>query len=1172
MTMGSVASRAWIVVAAAVAMTASCSSEPAPVPARLPDVASVGRHVAPASELRGAMRSAAHAFRSEAGAFASGGSTFEATVDKTGAIAMLPRLPRAVGARLGLETVLVARGAHVLASGPGVATQHDDGSVVVQRSSVVERVSADDDGVEQSWTFARAPEGAGDLVVAIAGAGQRFTTSTEHGLHFASAGAGLGVRYGAATWVDATGARTTIAPRWVDGRILLVVPDSVVARSRFPAVLDPTITAEKETDTPAGGGSAASGQQYSPWIAAGSPGNGYLAVWYDYRGVRPAIFGARIKSDGTVQDTTGIAIATGVGYTNPRVYSNGNGYLVTWAVSYLDYYQNAGVYAVRLDAQGTVLDPAPLVVAANQTNVAEPSAAYDGTNWLVSWYRYAGTTAYDISAARVPGEGPITDPTIVDVAKTTDSELRPSVTYDGTNFFVVYETYTGIVGQTVGKDGKLVGTPLTIASSTALYEHSTAYDGNGNTLVVWSQYSSTYDVLGKIVTKAGAVGPQINVSVDGVNSDDRPRVAWDGTDFVVGFLRDSFLYSNRVSPAGVPTAPVGVLTTGTHYDFALASDGAASIAVDSEYQPAPATSLSDVMGTKIAKNPGASTTFIVSKAANSETSPDVAWNGTAHYAAWVDTRDPQPAIYGATLGPDGAPGVPKALVSNAGVTSLSSPRIASDGQGYLVVFAADEPTPQRRGIRGIRVNGDGSLNGAMFDVQVTPYAANEVDNNPDVAWDGTNYLVVWESQTTDGTGVAGIRVPRTTNTPVDKAPLRISTVNPVERRTDASIAFDGQSYFVAWITTRPTASGVNVSHVYGTRVSKDGAPLDGETVICDAFLFQKAPQVAADPANGGFFAAWEDYRTDLEAADVYGARISANGQNVDGPSGLKIAAGAYDESRPHVAPSGDGTNWVVAWRDLRSKSTYDVYGAWVSLAGRTHDPDGFLLSAEAGDEDAPRLSSEGQGKLLLAYQRLDPRTGYGSYRIRARAIDSGALVGTACAKNDDCASRSCVDGFCCSTECDGCGVCNVQKGTCTPRAAGDLSPTCPAYKCKGTVDCPTKCDTDADCTDNASCDPATHTCISRIICIDPHTLKDLTGNKTDCSPFKCVGAACLTQCGSVDDCADGFVCGFDGRCRQAPAPSDGGCAAGGSGASGTCVFASLAWLLASIFVRRRRSA
>jgi hypothetical protein len=319
---------------------------------------------------------------------------------------------------------------------------------------------------------------------------------------------------------------------------------------------------------------------------------------------------------------------------------------------------------------------------------------------------------------------------------------------------------------------------------------------------------------------------------------------------------------------------------------------------------------------------------------------------------------------------------------------------------------------------------------------------------------------------------------------------------------------------------------------------------------------------------------WEDFRTSLETSDIYGARISSAGQNLDGTSGMKISAGDQDESRPRVAASGDGTNWVVAWRDLRNKTSYDLYGAYVSIGGKNHDPDGFALSSDDGDEDAPMLDDQAPGSLALVYQRLDPRTGYGAYRVRSRVIDGGAAVAAGCAKDDDCASRSCVDGFCCSTDCDGCGVCNVQPGTCTPLGAGATTPKCPLYLCKGDTSCPSSCANDADCASNAVCDPTSKTCVSRVVCIDDHTLKDLSGTQTDCTPFKCAGEACVAQCGSVDDCASGFVCDTAGRCVPPPGANDGGCAVsekGGAGGGGepAALFA-LAFAACALSRRRRR--
>jgi hypothetical protein len=1081
---------------------------------------------------------------------------------------------------LSLETSLVARGSRVLTAvtQPTSPVLEHDGAVSLRRGEVTERIESDEAGVEQSWSFERMPSGRGDVVVRVRATGERYATTTDHGLHFASA-TGPGVRYGTATWVDATGRRTTITPRFAAeaGEIVMTVPHDVIATSTYPAVLDPTLTPEQEVDTPVAG-STAGGDQNAPSVVSQGAGKGYFAVWYDRRGIRPAIYGARVASDGKVLDDTGIPIATSVGSNQPFIAAaNGGGYVVVWAVSYIDIYQQPGVYAVRLDADGKVLDPTPITVVANQTNVQGPTAAFDGTNWMLAWNRYAGgATSYDIYGARLGSTGPVLDATPFAISKELDAEFLPVVTFDGTDFFITWRSYAGVFARKYGKDAKPIGDRLTLATSPtgSLYNFHAAFDGTRH-VVVWSTYdpfNSGPDVYARRFDKAGSpIDPgNIAIAVDG-NYDDRPRVAASGTEFMITWSRSGMLAGARLSGGGgLLDAPTTLASAGNYYDYSLASDGLGSLVVSGEYTSPGGY---DVKAVKIAKVPAAGVTpVLVSKAANSETEPSLAWSGAKHFAAWIDSRDAQTGIWGALVGTDGRAEPAAKLVGDVKYTQLTRPRVASDGSGYLVVFYAYDSSVGRPSIRGQRVDATGTANGAAF--ELTPANPQIYEyGEPDVAFDGANYLVVWQQRSNDGRSIAGVRLPKAATVPIDKEPLRISALNIDEQRTSPAVAFDGTSYYVTWIIARATASNIQVSHVYGTRVSKEGSALDGETVLCDAFLLQRAPRVAGDPKRGGFFVAWEDFRTALEAADVYGTRISAMGQSLDGTTGMKIATGAQDESRPHVAYAGDDSNWVVAWRDLRSKQTYDLYGAWISLDGKNHDPEGFLLSAEAGDEEAPWLSTFAPGQLVLAYERLDPRTGYGSYRLRARAIQSGAAVATACTKNEECATRSCVDKVCCATECGGCGACDATPGTCTPRAAGSEPATCPGYKCKGTIDCPTKCESDDDCASNATCDPSTKTCVTRIVCSDSQTLKDLTGKQTSCAPYKCIADACRTQCGSVDDCADGFVCDYGGRCVQAPGGDASGCAVNGTNgasSSGGTLVAGAVWMLAALVARRRR--
>ena len=1162
-------------VAVGLFLTASCSSDPgtprasseeSTAPSSSGAPVAPGARVGPSFDLQAVVRRAAFAFRAEPGSFAAAGSTVEAKVTRS-ALQVTPRrfdmapgaahppLANDRGSAMSLETSFIARGSRVLADSTHVSSSilEDDGTITVRRGELTERLENDEAGVEQSWHFEHAPSGQGDLVVRVRATGERYSATSEHGLHFAST-SGPGLRYGTATWVDASGKRTVVVPRFVaeTGEIVMSVPDAVLATSHYPAVLDPTVTAEQEVDKPLAG-STAGGDQSAPWVVSQGAGKGYFAVWYDRRGVRPAIYGARIATDGKVLDDTGIPIATSVGTNQPFIASApGGGFLIVWAVSYVDIYQAAGVYAIRLDANGSQLDAEPVKIVTNQTNIQSPTAAFDGTNWLLAWHRYSGgTTGYDIAGARLGKTGPVLDTTPIEISKDVDSEFTPVVVFDGTDYFVTWRSYVSVYGRKVGKDGKPQGARLTLATSptSALYNHHAAFDGTRH-VIAWSTFGSGYDVYARRFDKQGAPldGVDLPIAID-ANYDDRPRVAFDGTDFLITFVRSGILTGLRMNVNGTLLDAPTTLASGTasYYDYALASDGLGSLVVNGEYTGAAGY---DVKAVKIAKTPAANVApVVVSKAANSETEPSVAWSGASHYAVWLDSRDAQPGLWGARLDANGLPQPATKLVSDPKLTSLSRPRITSDGTGYLVVFSAYDSTLGRAAVEALRIDANGAPSGAVF--ELTPINPSIFEyGEPDVAFDGTNYLVVWTQRSTDGRGIAGIRLPKLAVAPTDKEPLRLSVISSDEQRLSPAIAFDGANYFVTWTTSRPTASNIQVTHVYGTRVSKEGSPLDGETAICDAFLLQRAPRVAADRKRGGFFVAWEDFRTALDAADIYGARISSTGQNLDGTSGMKIATGAHDESRPHVAHAGDDANWVVAWRDLRSKQTYDIYGAWISLAGKNHDPNGYLLSAEAGDEEAPALTSFAPGQLLLAYERLDPRTGYGSYRLRARAVQSGAPTAAACVKNDDCATRACVDTVCCATDCGGCGVCNATPGTCTPRPAGTESPTCPGYVCKGNLECPNKCETDDDCASSASCDPATKTCVSRVICADAETLKDLTGKQTSCAPFKCIADACRAQCGSVDDCATGFVCDYGGRCVQPPAGDASGCSVSGPPSEG----------------------
>src|SRR5262249_25808180 len=108
---------------------------------------------------------------------------------------------------------------------------------------------------------------------------------------------------------------------------------------------------------------------------------------------------------------------------------------------------------------------------------------------------------------------------------------------------------------------------------------------------------------------------------------------------------------------------------------------------------------------------------------------------------------------------------------------------------------------------------------------------------------------------------------------------------------------------------------------------------------------------------------------------------------------------------------------------------------------------------------------------------------------------------------------------CHAASCSG-GISNTT-GTCDEKGGGrgGTSSSCSHYTCQGTA-CGSKCTSDADCAPMFHCDPR-GACIANVAasCDGMHSLVAPDGAQTDCAPYGCSGATCLTSCSSIKDCA-----------------------------------------------------
>jgi hypothetical protein len=223
-----------------------------------------------------------------------------------------------------------------------------------------------------------------------------------------------------------------------------------------------------------------------------------------------------------------------------------------------------------------------------------------------------------------------------------------------------------------------------------------AWNNNANEfLAVWESYSDATgnsDVIGERISSVGSLLGTVQIESSMLYHTYSPSVSWNGTNYMVVYMRKYVAWPYTYDIYGVTVSPTG--TVGT--PFAIAT------------------------GTRYQGNPA------------------ITWNGTYHLVVWLDARtDLQPPrIYGQRLDASGSlVGGDIAISSNDGYYHIF-PRVGSDGTDFLVIWSDSYGSDTDGRIRDRRVFSDGSI-GSINTVASDAGIA-------DLAWDGTNYLVVYQ--------------------------------------------------------------------------------------------------------------------------------------------------------------------------------------------------------------------------------------------------------------------------------------------------------------------------------------------------------------------------------------------------------------------------------------------
>ena len=486
-----------------------------------------------------------------------------------------------------------------------------------------------------------------------------------------------------------------------------------------------------------------------------------------------------------------------------------------------------------------------------------------------------------------------------------------------------------------------------------------------------------------------------------------PAVAFNGVNYLVvwdGGLDGQSIYGARMSPAGVPLDPNGIVVSAGHYP-AVASVGSDFLVVwNVGYE---------THGVRVN---GAGALSGTETKLGSSTAPDsrpaIAANGSSYLVAWEDTRNAGTTgndIYGA---PESASGALTA--GNIAITQASAdqedPSVASNGSGFLVVWA-DYRNSGTTGwdIFGKQVSSSGVPQGSDFAIST----ASADQMLPAVAFNGANFLVVWQDGRNSGTSGQDIYGRQVSSSFV---PLGsdIPIATEANDQPRPAVAAQGSSYLVVWWQARPLfdyydiygrlvasdgtpssqgsftialggdwnyspavssdgsnflvvwagSAGAGPTQVIAVRVTTSGTLLDSTPVLLSTEQdAQYSPAVAANGQN--YLVVWEQDRVGVQ--NVFGARVSADGASILDPDGIPMFVSGNNQVTPAVAASG--SQYLVVWTESRSVGTTNIYGTRVSSAGAVSDPGGLLIGS--ANAMTPKVAGNASGKFLVVWTHND---------------------------------------------------------------------------------------------------------------------------------------------------------------------------------------------------------
>ena len=277
-----------------------------------------------------------------------------------------------------------------------------------------------------------------------------------------------------------------------------------------------------------------------------------------------------------------------------------------------------------------------------------------------------------------------------------------------------------------------------------------AFDGTNFLVVSCRELATPAGIFGVLVSATGIMLETFPIAATnptfGCQNAD-VAVAFDGTNYLVVFGRDGQILGARVSTAGVALDdPSGfAISSGSPYvitNFAatVSFDGSKYLVVWRKY-----LGTSHIYAAQVSRSGGVSAEFPVSSSPRDQNLPSVAFDGVNSLVVWGEDGD----IVGARVSQAGVVLDPAGIPISVAVGSQDYPHVVYGGGQYFVVWQdnRNDPSafPPRMDIFGARITADGILLDGPTDTGGIAISTVAFPKElPRVAFDGTDYFVIWE--------------------------------------------------------------------------------------------------------------------------------------------------------------------------------------------------------------------------------------------------------------------------------------------------------------------------------------------------------------------------------------------------------------------------------------------